>query len=181
MDIQKLRPLEKNPFRGKGDKQLKLIAESIEEFEKMMTIRKIVIDENFEILGGNKRYFALKMLGKTEIHDTWIDQRTDLTEAEKREFIVKDNSHFGSEWDLDLLKDWNVDCDKWGVKAGWLDDNKQEVDYSAKNQEIDPGSFEDEMIIKLKYTEAEYLQVREQLSKIAETPEQAVWKLLGNE
>lgn len=86
MKIEKLRPLEKNPFRGKGDKQLKLIAESIAEFEKMMTIRKIVIDENFEILGGNKRYFALKMLGKTEIPDTWIDQRTDLTEAEKREY-----------------------------------------------------------------------------------------------
>jgi hypothetical protein len=37
------------------------------------------------------------------------------------------------------------------------------------------------MIIKLKYTEQEYHLVREQLSKIAATPEQAVWKLLGNE
>ena len=37
------------------------------------------------------------------------------------------------------------------------------------------------MIIKLEYTENDYLQVRDQLSKIAETPEQAVWKLLGNE
>jgi hypothetical protein len=37
------------------------------------------------------------------------------------------------------------------------------------------------MIIKLKYTEDEYNLVREQLSKIASTPEQAVWKLLGNE
>jgi hypothetical protein len=37
------------------------------------------------------------------------------------------------------------------------------------------------MIIKLKYTEDEYQLVREQLSKIASTPEQAVWKLLGNE
>jgi hypothetical protein len=37
------------------------------------------------------------------------------------------------------------------------------------------------MIIKLSYTENEYWQVKEQLSKIASTPEQAVWKLLGND
>lgn len=135
MNIQKLKPLEKNPFKGKGDKQLKLIAESIESFEKMMTIRKIVIDENFEILGGNKRYFACKMLGKTEIPDEWIDQRTDLTEAEKKEFIVKDNAHWGSEWDMDILKEWKVDTEAWGVLPSW--DEKPEAhedDYEIPDE-----------------------------------------------
>ncbi len=42
-------------------------------------------------------------------------------------------------------------------------------------------NLDSDMIIKLKYTEDEYHLVREQLSKIAATPEQAVWKLLGNE
>jgi hypothetical protein len=37
------------------------------------------------------------------------------------------------------------------------------------------------MIIKLKYTEDDYAIVRDQLAKLASTPEQAVWKLLGNE
>ena len=37
------------------------------------------------------------------------------------------------------------------------------------------------MTINLKYTENDYLIVKEKLSKIASTPEQAVWKLLGNE
>ena len=37
------------------------------------------------------------------------------------------------------------------------------------------------MIIKLKYTENEYWIVKKQLDKIANTPEQAVWRLLGNE
>jgi hypothetical protein len=37
------------------------------------------------------------------------------------------------------------------------------------------------MVIKLKYSEGEYNTVKDQLSKIAATPEQAVWKLLGNE
>ncbi len=49
MKITELKPLEKNPFKLKGDKELDLIAKSIESFKKMMSIRKIVIDENNEI------------------------------------------------------------------------------------------------------------------------------------
>jgi len=81
----------------------------------MMSIRKIIIDENNEILGGNKRFFALKKLGYKEIPNEWVEQVLDLTEEQKKEFIVKDNAHWGSEWDLDILKDWNVDLDAWGV------------------------------------------------------------------
>ena len=110
-----------------------------------------------------------------DIPDNWIEQRTDLTEAEKREFIVKDNAHWGSEWDYEMLKDWDVPADDWGL------DVPEWEDSSDKNQEIDFGNLSDEMMIKLVYTESEYEQVKEQLSKIAATPEQAVWKLLGNE
>lgn len=56
-----------------------------------------------------------------------------------------------------------------------------DFDYSDKNKEIDVNDFADEMVINLKYTEEDYNLVKEQLSKIAETPEQAVFKLLGNE
>lgn len=57
----------------------------------------------------------------------------------------------------------------------------QQIDYSAKNKEIDVDSLESSMIISLKYTADEYWQIKEQLSRIAAAPEQAVWKLLGNE
>ena len=66
----------------------------------------------------------------------------------------------------------------WGLDGFPFEDNKN---YSDKNKEIDINAFDDQMIIKLKYTEEEYNLVREQLNKIAPTPEQAVWKLLGNE
>jgi len=56
MKIEELKPLENNPFKSRGDKQIEAIGKSIKNFEKMMTIRKIVIDENNEIIGGNKRY-----------------------------------------------------------------------------------------------------------------------------
>ena len=115
MKISALKPLEKNPFKLKGDAELDGIAKSIQSFEKMMSIRKIVIDEDNQILGGNKRYYALKQLGYKTIPDEWIDKRTDLSEAEKREFIVKDNSHWGSTWDYELLAEWEVPLVEWGV------------------------------------------------------------------
>ena len=136
MKLSQLKPLEKNPFKSKGDKQIAAIGKSISEFEKMMQIRKIVVDENFQILGGNKRFFALKALGRVDIPDSWVDQVTGLTEAEKREFIVKDNSHWGSEWDFDLLKDWGVDLDDWGVQVDWEEPQPEasEDDYEIPDE-----------------------------------------------
>jgi hypothetical protein len=55
------------------------------------------------------------------------------------------------------------------------------VDYSAKNKEIDVDALESTMTICMKFNPDDYWKAREQLSKIAPTAEQAVWKLLGNE
>ena len=115
MKISELKPLEKNPFKAKDDKQIEKIGKSINYFERMMSIRPIIIDEENVILGGNKRFFALKKLGYKEIPDTWVKREEGLTEEEKREFIVKDNAHWGSEWDYDMLQDWDVDLEDWGV------------------------------------------------------------------
>ncbi len=128
MKINDLKPLDKNPFKSKGDKQIEKIAKSIEDFERMMEIRKIVIDENNNILGGNKRYFALKKLGYKEIPDAWIEKVTDLTEEQKKEFIIKDNAHWGSEWDFELLEEWQVDLEDWGVEIEDFD-IEQDFDY----------------------------------------------------
>jgi hypothetical protein len=37
------------------------------------------------------------------------------------------------------------------------------------------------MTITLKYNEDEYYIVKDALSKLAQTPEQAIWKLLNND
>ena len=136
MKVSELKPLEKNPFKSSGDEQIKRIAKSIQEFERMMEIRRIIIDEENNILGGNKRYFALKKLGYKEIPDTWIEKVEGLSEEQKKEFIVKDNAHWGSEWDYELLGAWNVDLDAWGVGDVEFADEKEakEDDYEIPDE-----------------------------------------------
>jgi hypothetical protein len=106
----------------------------------------------------------------------WVYDASHWSESQKAEFVIKDNTHYG-EFDMEALaNEWDAaPLDDWGVNVG------SAADYSDKNKEIDVNSFDDEMVIKLKYTEDEYHIVKGQLQKIAQTPEQAVWKLLGNE
>jgi hypothetical protein len=166
----------KNPRLIKDDKFKKLV-KSIQEFPQMLELRPIVVDENNIVLGGNMRLKACIEIGLKEI---FIVKAQDLTEEQKDEFIVKDNVGFG-EWDWDLLaNEWDTEkLDEWGLNIPNFENN--EIDYSGKNQEIDVDLYDDQMVIKLKYTEDDYNLVRDQLSKIAATPEEAVYKLLGNE
>jgi len=173
--VSKVKGNPSNPRIIKNDKFKKLV-KSIQEFPEMLKLRPIVVDEDMMVLGGNMRLKASKEAGLKEV---WIDIAEGLTEEQKKEFIVKDNVGFG-EWEWDMLgNEWDsVQLAEWGLDV-W--ENKDDVDYSGKNKEIDIDALDSDMILKLKYTEDEYNLVREQLSKIASTPEQAVWKLLGNE
>jgi ParB-like chromosome segregation protein Spo0J len=121
------------------------------------------------------RLKALNELKYTEIPVIIADE---WTEEQKAEFLIKDNVGFG-EWDWDqLANEWDAEkLDDWGLDLPIFNN----ADYSGKNEEIDIDLLDSEMILKLKYTEDDYNLVREQLSKIASTPEQAIWKLLGNE
>jgi len=173
----KLSELKINPDNPQIFDDLSKLENSIRDFPKMLKLRKIVYDpKTMMVLGGNKRLICLQNLKYKEISDDWVISAEDLTEDEKHRFIIQDNILEG-DWDWDILaNDWNQDeLIEWGLDLPLFDD------FSDKNKEINTELFEDEMIIKLKYTEDDYILVREQLSKIAETPEQAVWKLLNNE
>lgn len=178
MKVSELKPLEKNPFKSVGDEQIKKIAKSIQEFERMMEIRRIVIDEENNILGGNKRYFALKKLGYKEIPDAWIEKVEGLTEEQKKEFIVKDNAHWGSEWDYELLSEWNVDLEAWGVPEIGFEVNADELGEEFSLPDGDKAPFQ-QMTFTLADEQAE--QIKNAIADIKKTEEYKYAETMGNE
>jgi len=115
MKLNDIKPNPNNPRVLKDDKFQKL-KQSIAEFPKMLSLRPMVIDENNVVLGGNMRLRALQELGFNDIDEAWVKQSSDLTEEEKKRFIIADNVSFG-EWDWDTLaNDWEVvDLEAWGL------------------------------------------------------------------
>jgi hypothetical protein len=123
--LSSIKPNPDNPRLIKDEKFYKLVS-SLETFgEKMMPLRPIVVDEDNIILGGNMRFKALKELGYSKVPESWIKRAEELTEAEKREFIIKDNVGFG-EWDWSLLSnEWNnAKLGAWGLDV-W---DSEEID-----------------------------------------------------
>lgn len=94
-------------------KQFEALKKSLQDFPDMRKMRPIVVDENFVVLGGHQRIYALKDLGYTEID---VLQVFGLTEKQKREFIIKDNTASG-EWDTDILaNNWEMEeLEGWGL------------------------------------------------------------------
>ncbi len=176
--ITEVKPNPKNPRVIRDNKFQKLV-KSIQEFPDMLNKRPLIVftdvDNKYVVLGGNMRLKALNELNYKEVPVIIADE---WTEEQKAEFLIKDNVGFG-EWDWDsLANEWDVEkLDDWGLDIP----NFNNVDYSEKNEEIDIDSLDETMTIKLNFTETEYWTVKQQLSEIAATPEQAIWKLLGNE
>jgi DNA modification methylase len=116
--IREIKPNTNNPRFIKDDKFRKLV-KSIKEFPEMLELRPIVVDSDMIVLGGNMRLKACIEAGLTEVPILVADQ---LTEEQKKEFIVKDNVGFG-EWDWDLLaNEWDTDLlEEWGLDITGFD------------------------------------------------------------
>ena len=120
----------------------------------------------------------LKACIEAGLSEVPVIHANNLTEEQKKEFIVKDNVGFG-EWDWDdLANNWEVEqLTDWGLDIP----NFDAEGFTEKNKELSLDDITDLMSITLKYTEEEYYIVKDALSKLAQTPEQAIWKLLGND
>jgi len=102
MKVSQLKLNKKNP-RKISPQQMEKLKASIEKFPKMMSLRPIVYDpDTMEVLGGNQRLLAIRALGMKEIPDDWVKSADELTEKEKREFIIRDNIQAG-DWDFEML------------------------------------------------------------------------------
>lgn len=169
---------EENPRTITTEKFQKLV-KSILVFPRMLTLRPIVVDETFKVLGGNMRLKALRhittmqedgILAKLE-EDThlteaernldiaywrlWQKKPTativkadDLTEAQKKEFIIKDNVGFG-DWDTNMLANaWNTDLLKdWGMEdwqlTGFNDKKEDELPEELQGVDLTPDDLPD--------------------------------------
>jgi hypothetical protein len=117
-----------NPRLIKDDKFKKLV-QSVKDFPEMLSIRPIVVNKEMVILGGNMRYKACKEAGLKEIPII----KTDLTEEQQKEFLIKDNVS-GGEWDWDILaNEWESEqLNEWGLDV-WQPN--PEIDYSILDDE----------------------------------------------
>ena len=113
--VVKISDIKSNPNNPRiiKDHKFKQLVKSIQDFPQMLELRPIVIDENNIVLGGNMRLKACIEAGLTDVP---VIHANNLSEAQKKEFIVKDNVGYG-EWDWDALaNEWNIeDLDNWGL------------------------------------------------------------------
>lgn len=126
--IDKLIANDLNP-RKINRKAYEALKKSLKEFPEMKQLREIVVDENLIILGGHQRIYALKDLGYS---DVTVKQVIGLSDKQKREFIIKDNTASG-EWDTDIIANqWDIEeLENWGVPSFNFGDIKDEPDDPA--------------------------------------------------
>jgi DNA modification methylase len=142
MNINEIKPNPNNPRIIKDDKFKKLV-KSIQDFPQMLELRPIVIDENNIVLGGNMR---LKACIEAGLKDVFVKQAKELTEEQKKEFIVKDNVGYG-EWDWDdLANNWDVeDLTEWGLDIPNFDVNVLEAEED--NFAVPDGGTETDIVL----------------------------------
>ena len=147
MKLKDIKPNPNNP-RVLRDEKFQKLKKSIQEFPKMLSLRPIVIDENNIVLGGNQRYHALKDLGFTDLDDSCVKYANDLTEEEKKRFIIADNVAFG-EWDWETLaNDWEVvDLEAWGLEIPQFENEAEELEASEDDYDVPEGGIETDIVI----------------------------------
>ena len=175
IETKKLKELKAAPYnaRKSNEKQEKHLIESLVKFG---VVEPVVFNKRSGfIVGGHFRVRELIKLGHKDVECVIVD----LSDEDEKELNIRLNANTG-EWNWDMLNtDWEAsDLAEWGLEVPEFDTDQ---DFSEKNKEINIDEMDAEMIIKLKYSEEEYNIVKGQLQKLNASPEQAVWKLLGNE
>jgi len=174
MLINEIKPNPNNP-RIIKDIKFKQLVKSIQDFPQMLELRPIVIDENNMVLGGNMRLKACIEAGLTDVP---VKQAKDLTEEQKREFIIKDNVQFGTHdwselannWDTDLLEEWGLDI------IGFSDVENLGEGFSLPDGDKSPFQ---QMTFTLADEQA--TQIKNAIEEIKRTEEYKYAETMGNE
>jgi hypothetical protein len=173
--IESIKENPANPRIIKDEKFRKLV-DSIQNFPEMMELRPIIIDENNTVLGGNMRLKALKELG---IKEAPVIYAKDLTEVQKKEFIIKDNLPFG-EWDWEMIAtEWDAaTIEEWGLDLPGFDVNIDEMGDDFSLPDGGKGTLQQITFI---LADAQAEQIKNAIEEIKQTEEYKYCETFGNE
>lgn len=175
VNISEIKSNKDNP-RFIKDNKFKELVKSIKDFPEMLKLRPIVVDSNMVVLGGNMRLKACKEAGLQKVHILKADE---LTEKQKREFIIKDNIGFG-EWDWEMLAvDWDINqLNDWGLEVIGFD---AESDEFGEEFTLPDGYKEpfQQMTFTLADEQAE--QIKNAIADIKQTEKYKYAETMGNE
>lgn len=120
------------------------LKKSIYESREFLVARPFIVDEEWNILGGNMRYRACCELRdehavngafhfEDEIPDEWVRQ-VFWPRKKKREFVRKDNQSYGED-DIELLKLWDQkEIADWAPSAEDLAPDIEAEDLGCKKE-----------------------------------------------
>ena len=173
--------IDKNNYRKHSDKNKKLINKSLKE---LGAGRSILLDNEDFIIAGNATFEQAEALNiqvriiETNGKELIAVKRTDLANIDKKrkELALVDNKATDeSTFDFEAI---NLDFEP--VELGeWGFDSENDINYSGKNKELDLDTMDDTMTITLKFNEDDYNRVIQAFRRIAQSPEQAVFRLLN--
>ena len=157
---------------------------------KVGIIESITISNDDKIISGNARHEVIgknfdkeALVIETDGTQPIIIKRTDIERDTKQFYeasiLANTTAKKNIDFDIEVIESLGVEYDIDVVDLGVDIVDYTNTDYSEKNKEIDTDDYDDKMLIKLQYVEEEYHLVKDALLKIASTPEQAVYKLLG--
>lgn len=103
----------------------------------MLELRPLIIGKNNIVIGGNMRLQAAKKLGLEKVPVIFAEN---LTPAQVKEFVIKDNIGFGL-WDWDILQGWDDQkLSDWGLPAPYknLELNMMSEENLSVDEQFDP-------------------------------------------
>lgn len=136
VDIDKLRPYEKNP-RTITEEALNELASS---FNEIGMCQPLVVSHDYSIISGNARYLQLKKEGCDKVQVMIPDRK--LTEKQEKAVVIRMNKTVVGKWDYDVLANNYevIDLMDWGFTTEDLvgsEEETNEVQDNIKNDKSD--------------------------------------------
>lgn len=137
VEIEKLIPY-KNNARTHSDEQIEKIAKSMKEFG---FINPVLVDGDLNVIAGHGRILGAKKLGMKEVPCLFIE---DLTEEQKRAYIIADNRLAeDAGWDKELLKIELEDLKNMNFDITLTGFELEDFDFSMDETEVIEDEFDE--------------------------------------